>query len=122
MVAAGEFFIGATLYDYRVRNLRSQGAPINSVALTPIMAFPNVLLLARYAPNPHAAALFIDWLLSETGQKLIESELGRDPTRKGLGGGIDQTLGGRPLKVIAPEDLGPKTAYHTKLYRKITGQ
>jgi len=122
MVAAGEFFIGATLYDYRVRNLRSQGAPINSVALTPIMAFPNVLLLSRYAPNPHAAALFIDWLLSETGQKLIESELGRDPTRKGLGGGIDQTLGGRPLKVIAPEDLGPKTAYHTKLYRKITGQ
>ena len=122
MVAAGEFFIGATLYDYRVRNLRAQGAPINSVAFAPIMAFPNVLLLARNAPNPHAAALFIDWLLSETGQKLIESELGRDPTRKGLGGGIDQTLGGRPLKVIAPEDLGPKTAYYTKLYRKITGQ
>ena len=122
MVAAGEFFIGATLYDYRVRTLRAQGAPINSVALPPIMAFPNVLLLSRYAPNPHGAALFIDWLLSETGQKLIESELGRDPTRKGLGGGIDQTIGGRPLKVIGPEDLGPKTAYYTKLYRKITGQ
>ena len=87
MVAAGEFFIGATLYDYRVRTLRSQGAPINSVALSPIMAFPNVLMLARYAPNPHAAALFIDWLLSETGQKLIESDAGKRSNAKGSGSG-----------------------------------
>lgn len=122
MVAAGEFLVAATLYDYRVRNLKAKGAAINSVALPPIMAFPNVLMLARNAPNPHAAALFIDWMLSETGQKLIESELGRDPTRKGLGRGMDQTVGGRPLKVIAPEDLGPKIGYYAKLYRKITGQ
>jgi iron(III) transport system substrate-binding protein len=122
MVAAGEFFIGATLYDYRVRNLKGKGATINSVALPPIMAFPNVLLLARQAPNPHAAALFIDWQLSETGQKIFESELGRDPTRKGLGRGMDQTVGGRPLKVIAPEELGPKIGYYAKLYRKLTGQ
>lgn len=122
MVAAGEFFVGVTLYDYRVRNLKAKGATINSVALPPIMALPNVLLLARYAPNPHAAALFIDWQLSATGQKLFESELGRDPTRKGLGRGMDQTVGGRPLKVIAPEELGPKIGYYAKLYRKITGQ
>jgi len=122
MVAAGEFLMGATLYDYRVRNLKAQGAAINSVALPPIMAFPNVLMLARHAPNPHAAALFIDWMLSETGQKLIESKLGRDPTRKGMGGGMDKTVSGQPMKVIAPEDLGPKISYFAKLYRKITGQ
>lgn len=122
MVAAGEFLLAATLYDYRVRNLKAQGAAIQSVALPPIMAFPNVLMLARHAPNPHGAALFIDWQLSETGQKAIESELGRDPTRKGLGRGMDQTVGGRPLKVMAPEDLGPKIGYYAKLYRKITGQ
>lgn len=122
MVAAGEFFVGATLYDYRVRTLKAQGAPIQSAALPPIMAFPNVLMLARHAPNPHAAALFIDWLLSEAGQKSIETDLGRDPTRSGLGRGLDQTLAGRPMKVIAPEDLGPKSAYYTQLFRKITGQ
>ncbi len=122
MVAAGEFFIGATLYDYRVRSLKAKGATITSTALAPIMAFPNVLVLARHAPNPHAAALFIDWQLSEIGQKLFESALGRDPTRKGLGRGMDQTVGGRPMKVIPPEELGPKIGYYAKLYRKITGQ
>jgi iron(III) transport system substrate-binding protein len=122
LVAAGEYFVGPTFYDYRVRNLKAQGAPIQSVALPPIMAFPNVLLLARHAPNPHAAAIFIDWLLSEQGQKAIEADLGRDPTRKGLGGGLDKTVAGRPVKVIAPEDLGSKGEYYTKLYRKITGQ
>lgn len=122
LVAAGEYFVGPTFYDYRVRNLKAQGAPIQSVALPPIMAFPNVLLLARHAPNPHAAAIFIDWLLSEQGQKAIEADLGRDPTRTGLGGGLDKTVAGRPMKVIAPEDLGSKGEYYTKLYRKITGQ
>lgn len=122
MVAVGEYFIGPTFYDYRVRNLKAQGAPIQSVALPPIMAFPNVLMLARHAPNPHGAALFIDWLLSEQGQKAIEADLGRDPTRKGLGGGLDKTVAGRPMKVIAPEDLKSKGEYYTKLYRKITGQ
>jgi iron(III) transport system substrate-binding protein len=122
MVAAGEFLIAPTLYDYRVRNLKDQGAAITSVALPPIMALPNVAMLARHAPRPHAAALFIDFLLSETGQKLIESELGRDPTRKGLGRGMDQTVGGRPMKVVAPDDLGPKTGDYLKLFRKITGQ
>lgn len=121
MVAAGEYFIGPTFYDYRVRNLKARGAPIQSVALPPIMAFPNVLLLARHAPNPHGAALFIDWLLSEQGQKAIEGDLGRDPTRKGLGGGLDKTVAGRPMRVVAPEELGPKIDYYIKLYRKITG-
>jgi len=122
MLAAGEFLIAPTLYDYRVRELKGKGAAVGSVALPPIMAFPNVLLLARHAPHPHAAALFINWELSEAGQKIFESELGRDPTRKGLGRGMDQTIGGRPLKVIAPEELGPKIGYYAKLYRKITGQ
>jgi iron(III) transport system substrate-binding protein len=122
MVAAGEFTMAPTLYDYRVRNLKDQGAAIDSVALAPIMTFPNVAMLARHAPHPHAAALFIDWLLSEPGQKLIESELGRDPTRKDLGRGMDQTVGGRPMKVIGPADLGSKTGHYLKLYRKITGQ
>jgi iron(III) transport system substrate-binding protein len=122
MVAAGEFLIAPTLYDYRVRNLKEQGASITSVALPPIMAFPNVAMLARHAPRPHAAALFIDFLLSETGQKIIEGELGRDPTRKGLGRGMDETVGGRPMKVVAPDGLGPKTGEYLKLYRKIAGQ
>ena len=38
----------------------------------------------------------------------FESALGRDPTRKGVGRGMDQTVGGRPMKVIAPEEAGPK--------------
>lgn len=122
MLAAGEFSLAATLYGYRVRNLKALGAPIHAVAIPPIMAFPNVLMLARYAPHPHGAALFMDWLLSEKGQAMIETELGRDPTRRGMGGAIDQTIGGRPLKVMAPEELGPKTEYYTKLYRKITSQ
>jgi hypothetical protein len=34
---------------------------------------------------------------------------------------MDETVGGRPMKVVAPDGLGPKTGEYLKLYRKITG-
>jgi ABC-type Fe3+ transport system substrate-binding protein len=37
----------------------------------------------RHAPHPHAAALFIDWALSEEGQPMITT-FGRVVTRKGV--------------------------------------
>jgi ABC-type Fe3+ transport system substrate-binding protein len=40
-------------------------------------------MLARHAPHPHAAALFVDWSLSEEGQSMITT-FGRVVARKGV--------------------------------------
>ena len=44
---------------------------IDWAILDPYYAKPNMLMLARHAPHPHAAALLIDWTLSEEGQSLL---------------------------------------------------
>jgi iron(III) transport system substrate-binding protein len=122
LLAAGEFSIATVLYDYRVRQMKSLGAPIDAVMLSPIMARPAVLMLARHARHPHAAALYIDWASSKEGQEVVEEKLGRHSVRKDLGQTFDSLVRGRPYQAMTPEAVGDKSNHYIQLYEKITGQ
>lgn len=78
MVAAGEVPVGLTAYHSNVVPLARKGAPIDFVPVQPVVARPQGIGVARNAPHPHAALLFVDYVLSPDGQKLFES-LGRVP-------------------------------------------
>ena len=78
LVAAGEVPVGLTLYNSNVVSLKRKGAPIDFVPVQPVAARPQGIGAARAAPHPHAALLFIDFVLSPEGQKLFES-MGRVP-------------------------------------------
>ena len=41
-------------------------------ALEPVTATINTIGLAKNAPRPHAAMLFLDFLLSKKGQKIVQ--------------------------------------------------
>lgn len=122
LLAAGEFSIATVLYDYRVRQMKSLGAPIDAVMFPPIMSRPAVLMLARHARHPHAAALYIDWVLSKEGQEVVEEKLGRHSVRRDLGQTFDSLVGGRPYKAMTPEAIGDKANHYIQLYEQITGQ
>jgi iron(III) transport system substrate-binding protein len=66
MKRVGIYFSGHTALD-----LKDKDAPIDWVALDPYFAQANMLMLAKHAPHPYAAALFMDWGLSEKGQAMI---------------------------------------------------
>ncbi len=74
LLIAGEALLAVTIYAYNVEGLRAIGAPIDWVApeLIPALIYP--LTMVRYAPHPHAAALFYDFLLSDAGQQMIAKE------------------------------------------------
>ncbi len=73
LMAAGEYPIQVEAYFHRVHELRGKGAPIDYVVTDPlILRPPTTVGLAKKAPHPHAAALYIDYLLSpDTGQKIF---------------------------------------------------
>ena len=83
LIAAGERPIAIVLSGHTVLDLKARGAPLDQVILDPYFAQANKLMLARHAPHPHAAALFMDWALSEEGQSLITT-FGRVVARKGV--------------------------------------
>jgi iron(III) transport system substrate-binding protein len=78
LIVAGEVILSPTIYNHRAESLRSRGAPIDWRPLEPVVAFPNTVTLARRAPHPHAAMLFIDYLLAPEGQQAL-AKLGRIP-------------------------------------------
>jgi len=82
-LAAGEYAISPTLYAHRVEKLKSKGEPVEWVKTDPVFAYTQVIALAANAPHPATAKLFINWLLSESGQTLIR-DLGRIPARAGI--------------------------------------
>jgi len=74
LMMAGEAPLTVTAYAYRSEALRARAAPIDWLAqdLMPTLVYP--LTLAKNAPHPYTAALFYDFLISASGQRLMAQE------------------------------------------------
>jgi iron(III) transport system substrate-binding protein len=83
LLAAGEFDLQIVAYWYRPHLLKKQGAPVDWVAIEPALVALHPISIIDRAPNPNAAKLFIDYVLSEEGQRLFASR-GREPVRPGV--------------------------------------
>ncbi|MBC8024211.1 MAG: extracellular solute-binding protein [Burkholderiales bacterium] len=78
LVATGEVQVGLTMYNANIESLKKKGAPIDFVPVQPVIARPQGIGVAKEAPHPAAALLFVDFVLSPEGQRLYES-MGRVP-------------------------------------------
>ena len=102
LVSAGEFNISPNLYAHRVENLKAKGAPLEWVRTDPVFVYAQMAAVAKDAPNPATARLFVNWLLSEEGQSAIQN-VGRTPSRPGVGGGQDDLLADLNVVYTVPE-------------------
>jgi iron(III) transport system substrate-binding protein len=73
LVAAGEFDMAVETNLNSVLSLARQGAPLSFAPIQPYFLSPSLVFMSANAPHPYTAALFIDFLLSEEGQKIVVS-------------------------------------------------
>ena len=73
LVASGEIPLAAAVYNHNAERLIEKGAPIKWKPLSPTFGRPNSIGVSNRAPNPHAAMLFVDFMLSQEGQELIKA-------------------------------------------------
>jgi iron(III) transport system substrate-binding protein len=78
LIAAGEIPVGLTVYNSNAESLKRRGAPIDWLPVEPVVGRPQGIAVGRNAPHPHAALLFVDFVLSPEGQELLNS-MGRVP-------------------------------------------
>lgn len=72
LVAKGEVAASPTIFrDHALELEREQNAPVQWVPLDPVVANAGQGSLAARAPHPHAALLFLDYLLGD-GQQVLE--------------------------------------------------
>lgn len=73
LVVAGEFPLAITTYSNGVEVSRSLGAPVDWIPLYPVIGILHPVAIAAHAPHPHAAKLFVDFVLSKEGMGIIRS-------------------------------------------------
>jgi iron(III) transport system substrate-binding protein len=117
LVAAGENAGSLTGFSQNFENMKLKGAPVDWVALDPVVAYLHPLSLSAQAPHPVAGRLFIDFLLSAKGQEIMRS-LQRIPDR------IDTLPGTRRLvegikPVFPPADVPDNLDRYIKLFDTI---
>jgi hypothetical protein len=73
LVAAGEVPLALTVFNYTAEQLKRKGAPVDWLALPPVISMPNSIAVASAAP-PHAALLLLDFMLSDAQKLLAERD------------------------------------------------
>ena len=80
LVISGEYPICMPALLHDVIEEIHKGTPVNYVKTNPPVLFPRQAGIYAKSPNPNSAKLFAEWLISEEGQKTIDS-VGRETAR-----------------------------------------
>jgi ABC-type Fe3+ transport system substrate-binding protein len=81
LVISGEYGICMPALLHDVIEESHKGTPVDFVKTVPPVVFPRQAGIYAKAPNPNAAKLFAEWLISTEGQQTIDS-VGRESSRK----------------------------------------
>lgn len=77
-VISGQYAIGLMTYNHHAVISRAKEAPVAWVKMEPLVANLGVIALVKNAPHPNAAKLFLEFMFSDDGQKVI-AEAGYPP-------------------------------------------
>ena len=78
LISSGEIDVGLTAYHANAQSFKRRGAPVDWAPVEPVIARPQGIGVARNAPHPHAALLFVDFMLGPEGQEMLNA-MGRTP-------------------------------------------
>jgi ABC-type Fe3+ transport system substrate-binding protein len=99
-----------------VQLLKKQGAPVDWLAMEPVIVALHPISIVDRAPHPNAARLFIDFTLSDEGQKIFVQR-GRVSARSGMKPeGFPNQLKLFPSRVQLAEKLQDYTRQYEALF------
>ena len=114
LLAAGEYPIALMSQVTKIEEMKEKGAPVDWASNSPNFSTVGAYALNRTAPHPAGARLFIDFVLSEQGQRVL-GRTGKLPMRRGVPAqskSIDKLLESGNLHLI-------KDAKGFEMYAKI---
>jgi iron(III) transport system substrate-binding protein len=83
LLGAGEYDLQIVAYWYRPHLMKKQGAPVDWISLEPAIVATHPISVVNRAPHLNAAKLFIDFAISEEGQRIFVQR-GRESAKPGL--------------------------------------
>lgn len=114
LAASGEVTSVMATYNYFVDKLRKEkAAPVDWVAVAPAVARISGVAMSRRAPHPHAAMLFIDFMLSDAQALMPAMDLiAANAAQRGLPAGV-------LWKFVDPAELVKQSEKWSRLYQQV---
>ena len=116
LIIAGEFPVG-TVFLQSVEGRKKKGAKIEWVGVSPVIAKFHSVGLHAHAPHPNAGKLYIDFVLSREGQRLLES-LDVMPARPDIDAAILKAFKGTKIYPV-DMSLGEKFNDYSKQFAEV---
>jgi iron(III) transport system substrate-binding protein len=113
MVVSGEVPLALTVYNYMPAQAKAQGAPIDWFVLQPAVARANGAGVLKNAQKPNAAALFIDYMLSDAQKTLTSLDYVPASTK------AESPLQGVQIKIVDPAEKLDNSQKWEPLYQQI---
>jgi iron(III) transport system substrate-binding protein len=104
---AGEYAISLNNYVNLTMNVKLAGGPIDAWAMDPVALMFGQVGVSALAPNPNAARLAANFMLSQEAQQFI-AKFGRFPTRNDVADNPPGTVAMLKQKKIIPVLLTPE--------------
>ena len=115
LLGAGEYDLQIVAYWYRPYVMKKQGAPVDWIGMEPAIVATHPISVVNRAPHLNTAKLFIDFALSDQGQKIFVQR-GRESAKAGLKPeGYPDYLKVFPSRV----QLAEKLEEYGRLYREL---
>jgi ABC-type Fe3+ transport system substrate-binding protein len=114
LVASGEVPFALTTYSHGAEKMKQKGAPVEWFAIAPAIGRANGIAIPRKPAHPHAAALFVDFVLSPEGQAILEKG-GYVPANLR----VENPAQKLPLRFVDPAVVLDEDAKWKKLYAEI---
>jgi iron(III) transport system substrate-binding protein len=114
LVASGEIPLALTTYSHGAEKMKHKGAPVEWFAIAPAIGRANGVGILKNAPHPHAAALFVDFILSPEAQVILQKG-GYVPANLKVADPAQKL----PLKFVDPAVILDEDAKWKKLWAEV---
>jgi iron(III) transport system substrate-binding protein len=118
LIAAGEDPLSPNIHSQGMASGQRRGAPVDWLNLEPVIASSNVSALAKNAPHPNAALLFLDFILDREGGQRVIREVNRIPTHPEVLPNPPRLREGFDFINVDPVKYNDKIDYYSKLWHE----
>jgi len=120
-VISGEYPLAVMILNYHATISGAQGAPVKWIKMEPLLESMSLISIVKDAPHPNAARLFVEFALSDQGQKVMADNdyLPASPAVQAKVPENKPQAGNFKVNVVTPDMARDDTPKWTALYKEI---
>jgi len=120
-VVSGEYPLAVMILNYHATISMNQGAPVKWIRMEPLLQSMSLVSIVKDSPHPSAARLFVEFMLSDEGQKVM-AENDYLPASPSVPAKVPENkpdAGHFKVNVVTPDMARDDTAKWTAIYKEV---